>query len=119
MLNGNNIFLKLCEMVDTDSENAAYMHFCNLAAAVISEKLKPGADVNDVRVLSAAAMFAYSRYMMALGTAESEHGSVRMGDITVSSNGKNTAEAANAMLEAALSDASPLFADTSFAFEVI
>lgn len=120
MLDGLTVFMKLAQLIECfEDEQTIYMPYCETAAAVISENIRTDADASDIRLVTAAATMAYNRYLVAKNASDCEIGSVRAGDITISSDSAKAAEAAHQMMTAALIDAAPLLKDTRFLFRTV
>ena len=120
MLDGMTVFIRLTQIIDCfDDEQATYLPYCETAAAVISENMKTGADASDIRLVTAAATLAYNRYLTAKNATDCEIGSLRAGDITITSDSTKTTEAVHQMMTAALVDAAPLLRDTHFLFRTV
>lgn len=120
MLDGQAVFIKLCQLIECfEDEQALYMPYCETAAAVISENIRTDADASDIRLVTAAATLAYNRYLSAKNAADCEIGSVRAGDITITSDVAKMSDAADRMLTAAFVDAAPLLKDTQFMFGTV
>ncbi len=114
------VFSRLCQLIEcSEDELTIYMPYCETAAAVISENIRTDADASDIRLVTAAATMAYNRYLVVKNASDCEIGSVRAGDITISSDGEKAAEASHQMMIAALIDAAPLLKDTGFMFRTV
>jgi hypothetical protein len=120
MLDCQAVFSRLCQLIEcSEAEQTLYMPYCETAAAVISENIRADADASDIRLVTVGAIMAYNRYLTANNASDCELGSVRAGDITISTDGKKTAEAAHRMLTSALIDAAPLLKDNGFMFRTV
>ncbi|MBR5234303.1 MAG: hypothetical protein IKW03_08845 [Clostridia bacterium] len=120
MLDSQAVFVRLSQLIECfEDEQTLYMPYCETAAAVISENIRTDADASDIRLVTVAATMAYNRYLVAKNAYDCDCGSVRAGDITITSDGEKTAKAAQQMMETALVDAAPLLKDNSFLFRTV
>ena len=120
MLDGHAVFRRLVQMIECfDDEESTYMPYCDTAAAIINEKTKTGADASDIRLVTAAAATAYCRYILTRSVSDSEIGSIKAGDITISGSNNNSVIAAEALMRTAIADAAPLLEDTVFSFGAV
>lgn len=120
MIPYEKVLEQVCRMIEIDSDSVQSVAFvCQSAIATLSCRLKPEADVSDVRLVMAAATLALCRYMQAVSAEESDVTSMKAGDVTISKNSMLTLDSVKKLAESALEDARELFVDTAFAFRAI
>lgn len=117
MLDGKTVFEKVCEISGCTDD--ALMPFCENAAAVIDGKMRADVNASDIRLLTAAAAVAYSSYLLVQNIAESDIGTIKAGDISVTKNGSSAIAYAENFRKAALADAADLLTDSEFVFGTV
>ena len=117
MFDGKTVFEKVCEISGCTDD--ALMPFCENAAAVINGKMRSDANASDIRLLTAAASVAYCDYLMVLNIAESDIGSIKAGDVSVTKNGSSAIAYAENLRKKALADVADLLIDSEFIFGTV
>lgn len=117
MLDAESVFKKVAQLCPDADE--AVMPFCEIAAAIISGKMRADVDASDVRLLTAAASVAYCNYLLMSGVCESDIHSFKAGDITVTKGAGSVADAAVRLRDIALADAAELLCDNDFDFRTV
>lgn len=89
---------------------------CEAASSELSAMIKPDADPNDIRLVSAAA--AIANYRLNTKNTFSENGisSFKAGDISISVSGTEAIASAKADRDDAMQKALPLLTDNGFFF---
>ena len=120
MLGCDEVFLKVSEIWDIEEEDREKIKsFCQSAAAQMNERIKPGADTSDIRILTAAAAVALHDYFCVKNVSDSDFDSFKAGDVTVSKSSENTSKAVSELKRNAMTAAAPLLDDTEFLFKTI
>lgn len=117
MLDGKTVFEKVCEISGCTDD--ALMPFCENAAAVINGKMRADVSASDIRLLTAAASVAYSDYLLVQNIAESDIGTVKAGDVSISKNGSSAIAYAENLRKTALAAAAELLVDSEFCFRSV
>lgn len=120
MIPYDKVYEQVSRMTETDYESMHNItYFCQYAIAVLNDRLKPGVDASDIRLIMAAAALAYCRYIQSEHVEESDIASMKAGDVTIAKSSGSVAEAAENLALSAISDISELLTDTSFTFTAV
>ncbi len=113
----DQVLQRLCLLADIEPQEAQrHRAVAEFAAQEMLKRLKRGVDTaeNEERILMLCAANAYCKY--ALITAASESGSVKLGDVSVTSGGAGEAACAQALFEEFCAACADILCDGAFVF---
>ncbi|NLA77812.1 MAG: hypothetical protein GX851_08320 [Clostridiales bacterium] len=117
MISSHSVLERLRQLTALDSEGAAEaLPLCALAAIGISERARVDADLNDERLLNAAAACAFNNLTLLRTVKADDPESFKAGDITVKKNCDSNVRLASKLMESMMLEAAPLLKDTAFGF---
>ena len=111
------VMQKLCVLADIEPQEAErYRAVAEFAAKQMLAGLRPGADTahNEERIVMLCAANAYYQY--ALLCAAGESGSIKLGDVTVTSGGAREVACARALCEEFCAACADILSDRAFVF---
>lgn len=111
----------LAQLTDLYEDEALVISVCKTALREIEAGLKKDADLNDVRIVAAAAGLAFYRIMLRRSTPSDEESvtSFKAGDVSITQQSTDTEkqlERAEIYCSKMLEKIAPLCADNNFAF---
>lgn len=99
-----------------DGDTQELLPMCEAACRDLAAMVKPEADLGDIRLINAAAAFAYRRFCIKKLFNDGGVTSFKAGDVTVSVSRRELADYAQKEKTEALAAAAPLLRDEEFHF---
>lgn len=118
-LTPESVTSRVFEIADIKSNDMRIFQCSQDASAFMNSRKKENADVHDRRFVTAAAVYAYCKYLLMSGMANCDIDTFKAGDLNINFKSDCGIVPIESVIKSALAEISDMLIDTEFIFTAV